>query len=436
MADTLVWVWFGLCCTPGSDTGKKLLDAFGTVEAIYRAPEEELRRHVSPKRADFRRLCQKELAGAKRVMDYCATSGVGILTYDDVHFPHSLKELKCPPMLLYYKGRLPDFSALLTIAVVGTRRLSRYGKKMAFHLSHDLARTGVLVVSGLAAGIDGVAHAGAIHSGGQTVAVLGCGIDVVYPKAHATLMQRVAECGAVLTEYPPGTPPEPRHFPIRNRLISGLATGVLVVEGQPGSGSMITARHAKEQGKLLYTVPGPVDEPNGQGPALLLKQGAKAVSCAEDILDDFACAAAAKSLLYQLVGTRQFYINEVLRQLRVSADTDPVASPEGSPARKETTAGRAAGRDRPASTPPSGAVLCEPAEPEAQQNTPLRLDAKALSVYKKIPVDESCLPDELADETLSTADVLRALTVLEVSCLIRRLPSGRVIRQNAALDAL
>ncbi|MDR7523690.1 MAG: DNA-processing protein DprA [Armatimonadota bacterium] len=204
---------------------------------------------------------------------------------DDPGYPAALRTIPDPPARLYVRGHLPGDGAA-AVAVVGARRATVYGVAVARHLAADLARCGVAVVSGLARGIDAAAHEGALDAGGRTVAVLGCGPDVVYPPEHASLMARVIDAGAVLSEYPPGTPPLRHHFPRRNRLISGLSLGVVIVGGREDSGALITADCALEQGREVSAVPGPVTSATSALPHRLVQQGAKLVRGVEDILEE------------------------------------------------------------------------------------------------------------------------------------------------------
>jgi DNA processing protein len=209
--------------------------------------------------------------------------GAEILTLDDPGYPSRLKEIPFPPPLIFVKGEITSGDGL-ALALVGTRGPSYYGTKTCRTLARELARRGVTVVSGLARGIDTAAHNGALEGGGRTLAVLGCGLDVVYPPENRELYQRIQERGALVTEYPLGTPPEAHNFPRRNRLISGLSLGVLVVESGVKSGAHITAQCALEQGREVLAVPGPISSPTSLGPHRLIQQGAKLVQDVKDIL--------------------------------------------------------------------------------------------------------------------------------------------------------
>ena len=211
-------------------------------------------------------------------------------------YPPALGHVADPPGRLWLLGARTGWGERsVAIAVVGSRDATAYGLAMAGRLGRELARSGITVVSGLARGIDRAAHEGALAAGGDTVAVLGCGVDVPYPRATLATRQRILERGCLLSELPPGTPPRREHFPRRNRLISGLSLGVVVVEAAARSGSLVTARHALEQGREVFAVPGPALAPRSRGPHQLLKQGAKLVETVEDVLEEFPEIAARLS---------------------------------------------------------------------------------------------------------------------------------------------
>jgi DNA processing protein len=214
-----------------------------------------------------------------------------MLTLDDPGYPIRLKDIPFPPPVIFVKGEITTEDSL-AVALVGTRRASYYGVKTSRSLARELAHRGVTVVSGLARGIDTAAHQGALDGGGRTLAVLGCGLDVVYPPENRELYGRIQESGALVTEYPLGTPPEAHNFPRRNRIISGLALGVLVVEAGLKSGAHITAQCGLEQGREVLAVPGPISSPTSLGPHRLIQQGAKLVQDVDDILAELPLEGA------------------------------------------------------------------------------------------------------------------------------------------------
>jgi DNA processing protein len=218
--------------------------------------------------------------------------GGEVITFVDPRFPAPLKQIPYAPPFLYVKGTLLPGDDL-AVAVVGTRRPSYYGRRAGYRLAADLCRHGVTIVSGLARGIDTAAHQAAVDCGGRTLAVLGCGLDNVYPPENKQLYRAIPENGALISEFGLGTPPEARNFPIRNRIISGLSRGVVVVEAGEQSGTHITANYALEQGREVFAVPGPIDSPGSIGPHRWIQQGAKLIREASDILEELGSQAAA-----------------------------------------------------------------------------------------------------------------------------------------------
>lgn len=218
-------------------------------------------------------------------MNSVAHAPFTVLPLEDERYPERLRTISDPPPVLYCDG-LPEPEDRLAIAVVGARQATSYGIRVTEALARDLSYLGFTIVSGMARGIDAAAHRGALAARGRTIAVLGCGLDVVYPPEHDRLRAEIARSGSVMTEFPPGTRPLASHFPRRNRILSGLALGVVVVEAAEGSGSLITARLALDQGREVFAVPGPLDAPLSRGPHGLIKQGAKLVETVEDIVEE------------------------------------------------------------------------------------------------------------------------------------------------------
>lgn len=278
--------WLALRAIPGVGPVlfQRLLAAFGDPAAVFEAPESELRtvRGVTPAVAaailGFRDWDRWE----GELMRLTAR-GIRLITMSAADFPSRLREIPYPPPFLFAQGDLSVCEGP-AVALVGTRQASHYGLRISRKLARELAEAGVAVVSGLARGIDTAAHAGALEAGGPTVAVLGCGLDVVYPPENRGYYEQIPLAGALVSEFPLGTPPEARNFPIRNRLISGLAQAVVVVEAGARSGTYITVQYALDQGREVLAVPGPADSPTSEGPLRLLQQGAKLAREAADIL--------------------------------------------------------------------------------------------------------------------------------------------------------
>ena len=289
MAGTKYWVWLSERKGLSMRVKLQLLEHFGTPENIYFAEEDDYLQveGMTPRLAA--QLADKSTAAADRILGDCERIGARILTMQDADYPVRLRNIYDPPMLLYVKGRLPMIDEEAAIAVVGTRKATPYGVETAEELAYAMAKQGALIVSGGAYGIDTAAHRGALRAGAKTVALLGCGLDVVYPAGNEWLYRDAVASGALLTEYPPGTPAVGAHFPVRNRIISGLCLATVIVEAPEGrSGALITARTALEQGRDVFAVPGPINAPMSRGCNRLIADGAAAlVADTADILWEY-----------------------------------------------------------------------------------------------------------------------------------------------------
>ncbi|MBM4294850.1 MAG: DNA-protecting protein DprA [Deltaproteobacteria bacterium] len=295
MTDKLPWLALRRIPGVGLVLFHRLVQAFGSPGKVFQAAREDLRsiKGVSPAMAQaiaaFREWGQveAEISGLRAL-------GAEMLTWEDPAFPPRLKEIPLAPPFIFVQGTLEEGDAL-AVAMVGTRTPSYYGLKTCRRLAGALAFRGLTVVSGLARGIDTAAHQGALENSGRTLAVLGCGLDVVYPPENRELYQRIPEHGALISEFPLGAPPEARNFPVRNRLISGLSLAVVVVEAGVRSGTSITVSFALEQGREVMAVPGAIDSPTSVGPHRLIQEGAKLVMGVEDILQELPEVAAVRA---------------------------------------------------------------------------------------------------------------------------------------------
>ncbi len=289
--------WLGLRLIPGvgSVTFARLVESFGQPGRALGAPLERLRavKGVSPELA--RRIRDREFStDPERELERLEKLGARVVTRSDGEYPPLLAAIYAPPPLLFVRGDLGPCREG-GVAVVGSRRTSPYGRRMAHRLGRDLGQAGMSLVSGLARGIDTAAHQGALEAGGHTVGVLGCGLDVAYPPENRELMERMAVRGAVISEFPLGTRPLAGNFPVRNRIISGLSRAVVVVEAGLRSGSLITARHALDQGREVFAVPGPVGSPGVGGCHELIRQGARLLESAREILEPGALPPFSES---------------------------------------------------------------------------------------------------------------------------------------------
>ena len=283
-----VFYWLALSLTPGigSTLMRRLLDRFNTPEAVFHAPMKELSKIEGLgekvvqeiRKGPLEKVVERELSLLREV-------GGRVITLKDEEYPKRLKDIYDPPALLYVRGALKKEDEF-AISIVGSRKTTPYGRWFTEKVSQELARHGVTIVSGMARGIDSLAHWGAISGGGRTIAVLGCGVDVIYPSENRNLFAKMIDRGAILSEFPMGSPPEGGHFPRRNRIISGLSLGVVVVQASEKSGSLITAGYALEQGREVFAVPGNVGTESSRGTHRLIKEGAKLVESSEDILEE------------------------------------------------------------------------------------------------------------------------------------------------------
>jgi len=291
--DLAYWVGFNRVRGIGPLRLRALLDTYGSIERAWHAPAEQLSRVGLDNRSVKNLLKARSEVDLEQALSRLEALGVRILTWESPDYPRLLLETHAPPPVLYVKGELREQDAW-AVAIVGTRRASTYGREVTRRLAGALARSGITVVSGMARGIDGVAHRAALEAGGRTIAVFGCGIDHVYPPEHRKLAQQIAAHGALVSDYPLGTPPEGRNFPPRNRIISGLSLGVLVTNAGKTSGALITADFAAEQGRDVFAVPGSILTQGSVGPNRLIQDGAKLVFQAEDILEELNLTMVAE----------------------------------------------------------------------------------------------------------------------------------------------
>lgn len=269
----------------------RLRERFGTLDVAWRADERELAR-VLDERTCRAVLTAREKVDPETVMDRIAGAGAEIATVLDDEYPRILREIPGPPPVLYFRGTLPEQDEP-TVAVVGTRRATSYGRDVTSRIASDLAAAGVCIVSGLAKGIDGHAHRAALEAGGRTIAVLASGVDSIYPPEHRQLADRIVESGSLVSDYPPGTRPEASNFPARNRIISGLSLATVVIEAPLRSGALITVGFAADQGRDVYAVPGSILSGASEGTNRLLRQGAIPLTSAADLLDELHLSTAS-----------------------------------------------------------------------------------------------------------------------------------------------
>lgn len=349
----------------GPRTRRQLLDHFGTAERVLAASVAELREvsGVGPKLAK-NIVAARDCDEARKELNRCAASDVRVMVEGDDDFPRMLVEIPDPPGVLFVRGEMQPCDGL-ALAIVGTRHSTPYGVAQAERLASGLVRAGFTIVSGLARGIDSVAHKAALAAGGRTIAVLGSGVLNVYPPENDDLATAIARSGAVMSESPPLSPPLSGAFPQRNRIVTGLSLGVIVVEASDRSGALISARHASEQGREVFAVPGRVDSRTSKGCHRLLKEGAKLVESVDDVLEE----------LGPLVDTMQ---------------------------------------------EPEGREIRHPAE--------LQLNEQERAVLEAISLEPTNIDQIVVASQLAVPRVLSTLSALEVRRLIRRVSGNRVVR--------
>lgn len=285
---TLYWIWLAEACGPESALPVQLWSRVRDIEAIYTMTHDDYAALKGIRESQITALCDKDLYRAKRIEEACARHNIGILPLNAPLYPDRLRKIHCPPAVLYYRGYLPDFNGRLSIAIVGTRGMTDEGRRSGYRVSYELSVAGAIIVSGMALGVDGIAQKAALDAEGCSIAVLGTAIDRCYPQEHQPLYDRLLLNGGIISEYAPGCDTHPWHFPQRNRIISGLCQGTLVVEAGQKSGALITAETAHLQGRTVFAMPGPPSDPAHVGTNNLLKAGAVPVTCATDILTHYA----------------------------------------------------------------------------------------------------------------------------------------------------
>lgn len=474
----LYYIWLTLAFGAASKLAVKVLNAAGSPARIFQNKLDDVSEDdvLTPRElAQAREMVKKApLSEAERILDSCFGRGIDILIPGSPLYPSALLELDDYPLTLYIRGTMPDCNTNMSTAVVGTRTMSDYGRSMAYSIGMGLAYGGSIVVSGMALGTDSMALIGALESDGRVIAVLGSGVDVVYPREHRDIYRRIIERGAVISEYQPGTPPLGRNFPVRNRIMSGIADSTVVIEADAKSGALITAAHALDQGKKVFAVPGKVGDHGAEGTNNLIRDGAITVLSAEDILaeyefmyphsvsvqrahaflknrdmDALSRSAMTRSRINSrtesgALGTASYYGSGSYGGRR--SDRPDVPTPvQTPPATLESTATTVARNDtqsmRTKAKTGEGAARSvnivksffdsekkgsarkndRSGEKADEKVVPAKkieldmLDKTEIKVYNKMKPGVPTLPDELVDSEISVGTVLSALTMLEMA---------------------
>ena len=374
-------VWLQLCLGFGSSKGKIALETFDNAKNIYDADKKERKNCGVFSAKELSKMNSTSLLEAEKIVDKCKENGITIIAYGQKFYPFCLSVIENPPIVLYVKGKLPDFDNIPSISIVGPRKVTDFGKKAAFSLAYRLSRAGFIVVSGGALGCDTYAHAGALKAQGITVLVMACGLLSDYLKENAKLRNTVAETGCLISEYPPETDVTRYSFPVRNRIMSALSLGTVVIEASEKSGSLITARHAYEQGRDVFVIPHAPHEKGFEGSNALLRDGAKPLLDTSDIFNEYIVRFPDK------INIERAFSEKILPNI----------------------------------TEKSNENIKKDIKNEKNLNETLSKEAKI--VYNCID-KQKFLPEDLIGAGLSSQELISALTELEMEFLIRALPGG------------
>lgn len=404
------WIWLATRNGVSDRVRKDLLEHFRDPEDVYFAAEDAFDHLEGVTREIRDALADKNLSEARQILDQCARSDIHILTYRDAAYPVRLRNIPDPPMVLYYRGNLPDFDASPLIAVVGTRKASAYGLGVAKRMGYQIAKCGGTVVSGMASGIDSAAMQAALTGEGAVIGVLGCGVDVVYPQSNRGLYADAERYGCLISEFPPGSAPEGWHFPKRNRIISGISCGVLVVEAPVGSGSLITARSAADQGRDVFVVPGNIDVPSFVGSNRLIREGAMLVTSGWEIMCEYEAQFPDKILREDAPSKQAGYPDEAAKPAEIPEKTEkPVKKPKGDTGKQKKVI------DNSASAPYSDLNKPKPDLSETEQK-----------IVDALTREPRLVDDVIAETMLPAAGVLSTLTMLEIRGIVARHPGKRI----------
>ena len=405
--------WLTLALVPGVGTVHfiRLLARFRTPAAVLRASQGALQEVVGPKLAE-RIAHYADVANVDGQVRLMEQYDAHLVTMNDALYPTRLGEIYDPPLALFYRGTLTEADEYC-VAIVGTRRATPYGIRMAEKFGRELGGRGITVVSGMAAGIDAAAHRGAIQAGGRTIAVLGCGVDKVYPQENADLMDAIMRHGAVMSQFAMGIKPSRGHFPYRNRIISGMTLGTLIVQAPLKSGALITAHQALEQGREVFAVPGEIGNQNSEGPHALIREGAKLVETVDDILVELSLPPEIRvevPVRVARMGDGDEEAQPVFaRQRPARNDGGGTRRAVAAPARRETAAVASAARAEPKAPPPS-----QPPPSERER-----------AVLAALAPDGSYVDEIAAVCRVPVSEALSALTLLELKGLVRQFSGKR-----------
>ncbi len=441
MSDVIYWIWLATALDYASRSLKGLLEKFGNAKNVYEADVALYDGVEGLGSLEKEHLAIKDLSAAEEIATYCMQNGIRVISFSDREFPELLRDIKDPPAVIYLRGTLPDWNTRLCVGVIGARAMTYYGADSTLDISYDLARMGCITVSGMALGVDGMCAAATLQAGGTTVAVLGSGVDVIYPAEHDFLSECILKHGgAIISEFAPHERPDKIHFPIRNRIISGLSRAVIVVEGEAGSGSLITARRAAAQGRTVFAVPGHIERANSEGPLLLLKhKKAVALTCADDIYDAYRSEYLAHLNAFNLLSAREADVEHVMFKYRVAC------------AKSKRKLSPSVEKELEEKNRPKGLIKTaigklknwtkEPENPEAEAEKLEKRSQKEISekefalmrkmsddeqkIYKQMPYGEEVEADAILLGDMTPDDIMGILTEMELRGFVSSTSGGK-----------
>lgn len=411
------WIWLATRPDVNDRTKAALLQHFQDPETAFFADAGSYRLVEGITPEGIEALNDKNLCQAEEILGECDQKNLHILTYQDASYPARLKNISDPPLVFYYKGRLPDFDGTPLIGIVGTRKATPYGMNVAKRMGYQIAKCGGIVVSGMAYGIDGMAMEGALTAGMSAVGILGCGADMVYPQSNKALFEDMEHYGCIMSEFPPGTPPYKWNFPKRNRIISGMSCGVLVVEAPAKSGALITAGLALDQGRDVFAVPGNIDMPTFEGSNRLIQEGAVLAGSGWEVMREYEAQFPDK-VHNHMASSGKTICSEELKAAAQTEKTQPkVAQNPRILGKKQPPKQKIDKKviDKAESTLYSDFNDSAPALTETEQK-----------IASALRGGERLVDDVIAETGLKSSVVLAELTFMELKGLVKRLPGKRV----------
>lgn len=386
------WIWLSLCVNYQNVT--RLLERYDTPKDVVLANDNDLLKVIS--RSEIARIREMDFSSAEQIIEDCYNKEITVATIKDTAYPQILRSIINPPLVIYIKGRMPDMDVNIGINIIGTRDSTPYGHAVTKQLAYTLAQAGVIVVSGMARGIDGIANKSAILAGKATIAVLGCSVDICYPKENRSLMDDIIATGAVISEFPPTTEVLPKNFPQRNRIMSGLSRGTVIIESPLKSGTNITANCAVEQGRDLFAIPGNIDSPNSAGCNNWIKLGAKPTTCAMDILETYnICEPENKVAAVNPINVKVLTPEELRQYTKTSLD-----------GMKKAAKARKAEKENP--------------KPKKIVEKPTTLTPEQSDIYDIIASGANTVDKVIERSDMETKKVLSTITMLEITLSIVR----------------